>query len=69
MVLDLVDEKDCSSIESCGIRITDRKKLEDKKRGKSKKSIIRKGKDRYVYLIYWDKHQNKQIRMRVYLKE
>ena len=57
-MLKLVDKDECSSIENCGMRRTDRKKLENRKkeRSKEKKEIIRTIRGhKYRYLIYWDR--------------
>lgn len=60
MSLKLIDKDDCST--KGGTRKTDREKLEAKKKEIStEKEIIRtiRG-QKYRYLIYWDKKQNRQ---------
>lgn len=58
MTLQIVPKEDCSTIKNCGLRKSDRRKLEDRKkeRSKEKKEIIRTIRGhKYRYLIYWDK--------------
>lgn len=55
-MLKLVDKDECST--KGGLRKSDRRKLEDRKkeRSKEKKEIIRTIRGhKYRYLIYWDK--------------
>jgi hypothetical protein len=71
MTLTIVNEDDCSTIDNRGTRITDREKLETKKREKlrSEKSTKKTIKDKYTYTTIWDSQQNRQRRMRIYLKD
>ncbi len=60
MLLPIIPKEDCST--KGGMRKSDRKKLEDKKKKITEtKEIVRiiKG-EKYLYLIYWDKMQHKQ---------
>lgn len=69
-MLKLVKKEDCST--KSGMRKSDRKKLEDKKKEvlatKEIARIIEKTKDKYVYTTVWDNQQNRQKRTRIYLK-
>lgn len=71
-MIELVPKEDCSTTKNRGTRITDRKKLEDKKiaklKAKSKKLITKKFKYKYIYIIRWDNQRNRKVRTRVYLK-
>ena len=69
MILQIIPEEDCSI--RGGTRKSDIQKTETKKREKlrAKKTTKKIIKDKYVYTTIWDSYQNRQRRMRIYLKD
>lgn len=68
MTLQIISEED--SIDNRGIRKSDIRKLEAKKKEKllEQEKTKDKTKDKYIYTMVWDSQQNRQRRTRVYLK-
>lgn len=75
MTFQIIQAEDCSTTDNRGIRIIDREKSEEKKEEKkreklrSKESTKKTIKDKYTYTTIWDSYQNRQRRMRIYLKD
>jgi hypothetical protein len=64
IMLQIIQEEDCTSIKNRGKRKLDRRNPTNKKKNLKKNSNI----DTYVYENIWDSLSNKYRRRRIYLK-